>query len=65
MAHRRRDCFLVGTTVVVAAYFKRPIFAIKMTEEHNRPGKTKVIEYEPIALLAGGCVVFVLCWFFY
>jgi hypothetical protein len=34
------------------------------------PGKSKAIEmknvvYEPIAILAGGCVVFVLCWFYY
>lgn len=27
--------------------------------------QSKTVVYEPIAILAGGCVVFVLCWFFY
>ena len=55
----------VGTKVDPAAYFARVANTIKMTNDHQRAIKSNNVVYEPIALLAGGSVVLVLCWLFY
>lgn len=55
----------VGTNVNPAAYFARVANAIKMKNDRQWANKSNNVVYEPIALLAGGCVVFVLCWLIY
>ena len=59
-----RPEFRVGTSAEVAAYFARVANAIKMTND-QKANKSKIVVYEPIALLWVGCVMFVLFWFYY
>ena len=56
--------FGIGTTAEAAAYFAIVARAIKMAND-QRTIKSRIVLHEPIALLAAGCVLFVLCWIFY